>query len=665
MVSLFTTATSSSATPNDARRAHYMAESGIRYALSEIRNNNFNDNFVQTLNSQTYTLDEGGSFSINIFSPWFEYTSIDGNNLTLDVPNAGKIPKNFSIPNITLIHWNNFKGSPPSSPPPADSYEPITGSSASAPNTSLTITVFDSTDFTVNTDDVVCLAVQPTDADTLLQAGEDIYVELDARDVFPPTNGAIRIVTSDNQTGDYYYTERIDEPSNSRVKLTNLAALPGTAFAELNNFSNDDWVVLSRHNYRLLASGTSGGVTVEIGNNNPLNIFSDAGLYTITMDDLVADAVTKESDLGNPVFNIDAGVDKKITIGGSGQAFGDLWYGGEKPIGNDTSFCQQGRCLFGIGIRAFFTLNYAGDGEGFIFSLIAGGPDGSPTNTRDSVGGDFQSSELLGYAGDSRLNNTPVFLDGSGNGLLPPKIGLEFDTRTNFDPAFEQSLTADPGYCSSPSDLRQDTRNDPKPGGNDEHAVQNVFWGTENLIYALCRGNNQTYDDNRHEAEGPTQKWVTPAGGIVSSEPVIGSDTTVYTMTTNGKLHAIDPVTGAINWTFPDSDPSVGSIGSIATSPAINDDGSTVYFISNDLGTYKLHAIDTASKLRKWNFPESDPSVFSIGTVDRSSPAVDKNDNIYFGSQNNNFYAVASDGMLKWIADLADSIESSPVVDRT
>ncbi|NNL76879.1 MAG: hypothetical protein HKO68_11135, partial [Desulfobacterales bacterium] len=285
IVSLFTTATSSSATPNDARRAYYMAESGIRFALSEIRNNNFNDSFVQSLNNTaSYSLTEGGSFSINVFSPWFEYSSTAGNTLTVDVPNAGEIPDNFTIPNITLVHWNNFSGSPP----PLDSWEPITGSSATAGNTSLTITVTNPADFSVSTDDIVCLAVQPTDADVLLQAGEDIYVDLDARDVFPPTNGAIRIITSDNQRGDYYYTQRIDEPSNNRVQLTNLAALPGGTFTDITGFSNDDWVVLSRQNYRLYATGRSGDVEeveVQIGIDKPLNIFADSEAPTITMED--------------------------------------------------------------------------------------------------------------------------------------------------------------------------------------------------------------------------------------------------------------------------------------------------------------------------------------------------------------------------------------------
>ncbi len=51
MVSLFTTATSSSATPNNARRADYASESGMRYAFSELRNTDFATATINKLNS--------------------------------------------------------------------------------------------------------------------------------------------------------------------------------------------------------------------------------------------------------------------------------------------------------------------------------------------------------------------------------------------------------------------------------------------------------------------------------------------------------------------------------------------------------------------------------------------------------------------------------------
>ena len=670
IVSLFTTATSSSATPNDSRRAYYVAESGIRYALSMIRNSDFNDNFIESLNSTpSYNLTDGGSFEINVFSPWFEYASTSGSDLTLNVPNAGEIPQNFSIPNINLVNWNDFSSSPPN-PLPSDSWEPITGSSATAGDTSLTITIANPADFTVSTDDIVCLAVQPTDADPAspLQAGEDIFIALDAREVFPPGSAAIRIVTNDGQLGDYYYEERIDEPTNSRVRLTNLAALPGSSFVEINNFSSDDWVVLSRNNYRLLATGKSGDVEITVGNEKQLNIFSDAGVYTITMEDLVADAVPKESDVGNPVFDIDTGADKKITIGGSGPAFGDLWYGGDKPIGNDNNFCQSGRCLFEIGIRAFFTLEYSGNGEGFIFALLSAGPDLAPNNTEASAGGDIERSELLGYAGDSRTDvDGTVFVDGTGNGLLPPKIGLEFDTRTNYDSNFELNLA----YCNPPGPppaiLVENTRNDPQPGGTDEHAVQNVFWGNTTLNIP-CRNDNQTYDDNRHEAEGPTEKWTftAPPTAAVQSSPAIGPDGTIYVGSNDGHLYAIDPDTGTEKWRFPSS----GSVGDIRSSPAVAADG-TIYVGSGNQGIGsdgRVFALNPADREANQPFPSANEWEFSPPGIDNdvdSSPAIDANGNIYIGSDNGFLYAIDENGNELWNFATVEQVESRPAISES
>lgn len=65
MVSLFTTATTISATPNHARRACFMAESATRYAFSELRDKDFAEDTINDLNSTTYNVTDAGSFSIS------------------------------------------------------------------------------------------------------------------------------------------------------------------------------------------------------------------------------------------------------------------------------------------------------------------------------------------------------------------------------------------------------------------------------------------------------------------------------------------------------------------------------------------------------------------------------------------------------------------------
>ena len=324
IASLFSSATTSSATPNDARRAYYVAESGVRYALSRIRNANFHQDFIEDINNTPqYTLDDGSYFTIEVFSPWFISDSdqdTSANNIfTLSVPNAGTIPLNFSIPNsnVLLVNLNTFFGSAPSNPPPSDSYSQIIGSTTNEGDPTVTITMAGGDDLIVNDTEIACLAVQPTDSNANLQAGEDIYIAPEARDFFPTRNGTIRIVTSDNQAGEYYYEKLVDE--TTRVKLTNLAALPGSIFAGISNFGTDDWVALSRYNYRVITEGTSGAVTTEIGQTKQVWFFPQMGDWTITQRDFIDTVSPKVSDIGNPVARVEQGVteeEDKIILGG-------------------------------------------------------------------------------------------------------------------------------------------------------------------------------------------------------------------------------------------------------------------------------------------------------------------------------------------------------------
>ena len=195
-------------------------------------------------------------------------------------------------------------------------------------------------------------------------------------------------------------------------------------------------------------------------------------------------------DEGDIVPNPDDGT---INIRGDGGA----WYSGNKSIGGNPNFCTTGRCLFRLGVRVFFTFNYTGDGDGFTFTMM----NADPTDGNDitSIGGDPQGSELLAYAGDSREDPAgTTFLDNNGGrGIVPPKMAVEFDAKTNFDQDFEDADPKD--YCNGPN-LRQDTRNDPLPGGAEKDTVQFVYWGDRNPIDILCRpgGNPASYDDNRH-----------------------------------------------------------------------------------------------------------------------------------------------------------------------
>ena len=489
MVSLFTTATTSSATPNDARRAYNLAESGTRYAFSELRDKDFDVDTINNLNSTTYNVADAGSFTINVFSPWF-YQSASAGTLDAQVGNIPD-PNDYSVSPNTLIVNLNYN---PDFPTPGES----SVISSIVNQTTATLELALSRVLVANPDEKVCFAVRPSSTETYpipVIQGNTLYVGPEAQSIFPKRNGAIII-----NRQSFAYEERDDQPG--RVGLTKLSALSNGEFP-LDIEDTSTYVVLSPANYTVIPEGRSGDVTqggeLSFSGNiyDPDFILDDLHLLWRFDPDPGPNKDTQViGDEGVIVPNPD---DETIIIGGVGGA----WYSGNLSLGGNTNFCNTGRCLFRLGIRVFFTLNYTGNGDGFTFTMM----NADPTDGNDitSIGGDPEGSELLAYAGDSRVDPAgTAFLDNNrGRGIVPPKLAVEFDAKTNFDQTFEDEAIKN--YCSGPN-LRQDTRNDPLPGGAgvDRDTVQFVYWGDRSPIDIPCRPNGDlvyssaSYDDNRH-----------------------------------------------------------------------------------------------------------------------------------------------------------------------
>jgi outer membrane protein assembly factor BamB len=99
---------------------------------------------------------------------------------------------------------------------------------------------------------------------------------------------------------------------------------------------------------------------------------------------------------------------------------------------------------------------------------------------------------------------------------------------------------------------------------------------------------------------------------------------------------------GKQKWTF-------ASSGTVQSSPAAGPDG-TIYFGSNDNNLYAV----TPDGKQKWKF--------ATGGAVTSSPALGTDGTIYFGSWDKNLYAVTPDGKLKWKFATGDLVLSSPAV---
>jgi outer membrane protein assembly factor BamB len=702
-----------------------IASSRMRFAFSELRKADFDLNvMIDPLNTTTYTVTDGGSFTINVFSPWFESSgnqSIVSSppDLALNVP-IGAVPVDYTIPiSPNTIYAVNYEFVDVN--PTASGISEITGYTIPArppPPTTLTLALKD--DFNANLDERVVFAVQPAAGQDVNVDGVDLDLPLEAQYFLPKYGGAISI-----RRNDYFYEQRKEEPEGAptKVVLTNLSKAPQSEWLTTQTNAND-WVILSPRNFIVVPTGQSDGTTYGGDYAFGGGIYDSSLIRPgsappdITADDLTSNLSEQETD--TRFFEVDTVADTLRIGRGLTDQFGSALYAGDESIGGDQDYCQQGACLLALGVRAFFLVNFSQQGEGITFTLLGKGFPAplTPNNSASSVGGDFELSELMGYAGDSRLVANADPLDNSDflatneddRGLDPPKIAVEFDTRTN-----NAAGDPPPDYCSG-ADANADTRNDPLASNKD--AVQYVFWGRTGFLNIPCRDNNTLYDDNRHDADGeqPTEEWRFGTAGIFSFwRPAIGSDGTIYMSARDSILYALNE-DGTEKWTFPlgdnneympgidrtggpndgtiysdvagnsllalnpdgsekwrlfvgadvDSTPVVDSDGTIyfVTGddvdgvPSLSPDASVVYVVSND---DNLYAVNTATGAMIWSFPIGADGAES-GELNSSS-AVDPNTGIiYVGSDDHNVYAVNPNGTEKWRFTTGADIESSPTV---
>jgi len=132
-------------------------------------------------------------------------------------------------------------------------------------------------------------------------------------------------------------------------------------------------------------------------------------------------------------------------------------------------------------------------------------------------------------------------------------------------------------------------------------------------------------------------------GGHVSAPTVV--DGTVFVGSVEGRLHAIDAVSGEDEWTFVEPDES------IASDPTVVD--GTVYVGADDA---TLYAVDAATGDTEWTFDEpSAPVVSAPQVVDGT---------VFVGSNDTNLYAVdAATGDTEWTFDYPTrEIRGAPTV---
>ena len=185
------------------------------------------------------------------------------------------------------------------------------------------------------------------------------------------------------------------------------------------------------------------------------------------------------------------------------------------------------------------------------------------------------------------------------------------------------------------------------------------------------------------ESNPGVEKWRFPAEDWCWGSPSIGPDGTIYFGSTDGYLYAVYP-NGTLKWKFK----SENFIGNMGDHPAIADDG-TIYFGTsftsswiqavNPDGTtkwkYQTIKIHTSITIGpdgmlyyggEWGVEARYPNgtIYWYASADcvQSTPAVDENNIIYFGSHNYNIYAYYPNGTMKWSYPTGHWVHGSPTI---
>jgi len=135
----------------------------------------------------------------------------------------------------------------------------------------------------------------------------------------------------------------------------------------------------------------------------------------------------------------------------------------------------------------------------------------------------------------------------------------------------------------------------------------------------------------------------TAVAALVTSDPAIGDDGTVYIGSGDGYLYALFPNNGTLRWRFLTGDEIHGH-------PSISDDG-TIYFGSWDDYLYALYPNGTM----RWRH--------QVGLGTESNPSIGADGTIYVGG--GALYAIYPNGTRKWTFDFGEdrhSHRSSPAI---
>jgi outer membrane protein assembly factor BamB len=154
------------------------------------------------------------------------------------------------------------------------------------------------------------------------------------------------------------------------------------------------------------------------------------------------------------------------------------------------------------------------------------------------------------------------------------------------------------------------------------------------------------------------KKWDFTTESFVTSSPAVGPNGTIYFGTLRHRFYALNP-NGSVKWTYDlvgaefQSSPVIGIDGTIYVGTAMASD------ISGEWPVLPRLLALTPDGEKKWEFlNEPDGIEDDIS----STPAIGKDGTIYFGTYDNDVFAVSADGKKKWVFATGDYVHEGAAV---
>ncbi|MGF1506597.1 MAG: PQQ-binding-like beta-propeller repeat protein [Anaerolineae bacterium] len=321
---------------------------------------------------------------------------------------------------------------------------------------------------------------------------------------------------------------------------------------------------------------------------------------------------------------------------------------GSSPItavysGDEPWFFQTGKGIFSTPVIDSEGNIYIGSADRIFYALA---PDGSERWR-------FETGEIIDSAAAlPRTDSAPTVIVPSGDGYIyhlnaeDGSLIWQFDARVaprasyndwwegnialGYDGTIYAGNTNFNYYAISPEGELECTYE----SGSNNWALAGL--GVDGTIYWAS---NDTFI--RAVAPDGSERWRKRTLGFLAASAAVGSDGTIYIGSFDSVFYALDPLTGAVRWTFK-TDDHIYSYAALAE----DDNGETtaIYVASTD---GRLYALDTSGTLL-WTFDTGDPI--------RSSPVIGQAPEggqiVYFGSGNGTLYALnAEDGTRRWSFD--------------